>query len=436
MNISVFGLGYVGCVNLACLAKLGYKVVGVDIKQDKVKLINQGLPTIIEKEIDSLIKEGVEKGLIKATTNEEESVMETDISLICVGTPTKEDGLLDLKYVFQVAKSIGEALKNKNKFHLIVIRSTVIPGTCDEVAKIISFISGKRRFIDFDVVSNPEFLREGTAVYDYFNPPYTVVGIEDRDEKSINIIKNLYKDINAPLLFVPTKVAEIIKFVNNSWHALKVAFANEIGSICKKYGIDSHKVMELFCKDTNLNISSAYLKPGFAYGGSCLPKDTKGLVALGKNKGIKASLLSSIEISNELHIKRTCELIISKKPKKVAILGISFKEGTDDVRFSPKLKLAKLLDSAGIEVKIHDPYVFRSIKENINLIYIKNELGSLFNAVCGDLEETVKDVDLIVVANKYEDYKSILDKVKIPILDLVRLYPEKVSRGDYEGICW
>jgi len=436
MKISVFGLGYVGCVNLGCLAKLGYKVIGVDIKPDKVKLINKGLPTIVEKEIDLLIKEGVKNGLIKATTNEEESVMETDISLICVGTPNKEDGLLDLKYVFQVAKSIGEALKNKNSFHLIVIRSTVIPGTCDEVAKIISFISKKKRFIDFDVISNPEFLREGSAVYDYFNPPYTVVGIENYSNKAIDIIKGLYKNINAPLLFVPTKIAEIIKFVNNSWHALKVTFANEVGSICKKYGIDSYKVMELFCKDTVLNISPAYLKPGFAYGGSCLPKDTKGLVALGENKGVKAILLSSIEISNELHIKRTYELVISKKPKKVAILGISFKEGTDDVRFSPKLKLAKLLNNAGIKVKIHDPYVFKSIKENINLIYIKNELGKLFDAISDDFEETIKDVDLIIVANKYEDYKSILKRVKIPILDLVRLYPKKVSRNNYEGICW
>jgi len=436
MNISVFGLGYVGCVNIVCLAKLGFNVIGVDIKFDKVNLISKGIPTIIEKDVDKLLKEGINRDLIKATLDEKFAIRNSDISLICVGTPNREDGLLDLKHVFYVSKSIAEALKYKKKFHLIVIRSTVIPGTCDEVSKIISSISNKKRFIDFDVVSNPEFLREGSGVYDFFNPPYIVVGTENKSAKAKELMSILYSKLNVPMYFVPTKVAEIIKFINNSWHALKITFANEVGNICKKYGIDSHVVMDLFCKDNLLNISRAYLKPGFAYGGSCLPKDTKALVALGRIRGVHTPILSTIEVSNDYHLKNVFKMIIEKNPKKVALLGISFKEGTDDVRLSPKLKLAKMLRDEGIEVRIHDPFVYESIKNNINLIYIKAELGELFDCIFEHLEEVLQDVDLIIIANKYDDYKDVLDKVNVPIFDLVRLYPGKVKNKNYEGICW
>lgn len=436
MKISVFGLGYVGCVCLGCLAKLGFDVIGVDIKKDKVDLINKGIPTIIEKDIDVLLKHGVQQNKIRATTNEKEAILLTDISFICVGTPNKKDGLLDLKYIYQVAKSIGESIKEKSTFHLVVIRSTVTPGTSKEVADIISTISRKKRFVEFDVISNPEFLREGVAVHDFFNPPYIVIGSENSSEKARKIISELYNNFNSTLIFVPIEVAEIIKFVNNAWHALKITFANEVGNICKKYGIDAYKVMELFCKDATLNISSAYLKPGFAYGGSCLPKDTRALVSMGKEKGLLTYILSSIERSNEYQIKVAYDLIIKKNPKKVAILGIAFKEGTDDVRFSPKLKLAKLLYNSGIEIKIHDPIVYKSIKDNINMIYIKNELGELFDLVNDNLNEVISGVDVIVVCSKYKEYFSVLKNIKTPIIDFVRLFPGKVTSENYEGICW
>ncbi len=314
MNISIFGLGYVGCVSLGCLAQNGHNVIGIDIIDSKINLINNGKPTIIEKDIDKIIYEQWKKGKISATRDYRNAVNDTDISIICVGTPSTDEGNLNLNFVYEVSKQIAEGIKKKSNFHVVVIRSTVLPGTNKKVGENLENFSGKKRNIDFAVVSNPEFLREGTAVSDYYNPSITVLGSNNKN--AIETMKRVYKEINAPVAVTDIEVAEIIKYVNNSYHALKISFSNEIGNICKKLNIDSHKVMELFCKDTHLNISTNYFKPGFAYGGSCLPKDLKGLKTLAHDFYLNSPILESIELSNE-NQKRIAFDMIVKKGKKV-----------------------------------------------------------------------------------------------------------------------
>ena len=297
MNISIFGLGYVGCVSLGCLAQNGHHVIGVDVNELKVNLINEGKATIIEKDIDTIIKEQRENNNISATLDHKSAVLNSDVTIICVGTPSTNNGHLNLDYINQTAKQIGEALKEKNLFHVIVIRSTVLPGTNKKAGEIISEVSGKKRNIDFAIVSNPEFLREGSAVEDYYNPAITVLGSDC--DRAIKIVESVYDDIKAPIIKTDIEVAEIIKYVNNTFHALKICFANEIGNICKKMNIDSHKVMNIFCKDTHLNISPYYFKPGFAYGGSCLPKDLKALKTISHDNYLTSPIIESIHSSNE-----------------------------------------------------------------------------------------------------------------------------------------
>lgn len=352
MNISFFGLGYVGCVGMGCLAQNGHKVIGVDISPEKIKNINEGIPTIVEVGIGEIIKEQHLQGRISATHDYMEAVKESDISFVCVGTPSTNKGHLDLSYIYQTAKEIGEALKEKNGFHVIVIRSTVFPGTNKKVSEIIEGISGKTRNVHFAVVSNPEFLREGTAVKDYMNPPLTVIGTDC--EKARDIMTELYAPMAAPLEIVPIEVAEMIKYVNNSYHALKVVFANEIGRICKSCGIDSHEVMRIFCMDKQLNISPYYFKPGFAYGGSCLPKDLKALKTMAHDLYVEAPVLNAIENSNQYHIENTIEWIQTIGYKKIGVLGLSFKAGTDDMRNSPIINVIETLHGKGYEIKIYD----------------------------------------------------------------------------------
>jgi len=326
MKISIFGLGYVGCVGVGCLSKLGHSVIGVDINSDKICLINQGKSPVIEKGLSELIKEGLDKNLISATLKYEYAVLNSGISFITVGTPSDINGHLDISHIFAVAKQIAEVLKKKESFHVIVIRSTVNPGTNVEIGKLVEKISGRVKNKDFAVASNPEFLREGVALEDFFNPPYTLIASESK--KALEILHELYKDIKGEIVEVDVSVAEIIKFVNNSFHALKISFANEIGRVCKKLNIDSAKVMEIFCKDEKLNLSPYYFKPGFAYGGSCLPKDLKALNLLAHDKYTQIPVLSSIDKSNEVHIKQAFDIMVSKGKKKIGFLGLSFKQGT------------------------------------------------------------------------------------------------------------
>lgn len=435
MEISIFGLGYVGCVSLGCLAKNGHQVIGVDVHQQKVDLINKGLPTIVEKDIDTIIAEEFKNGKIRATNDAKDAVSNSEISIICVGTPSSKRGNLNLDYIYKVAEQIGTALKNKNTFHSVVIRSTVLPGTNEKVGEIIEQYSDKKRNQDFSVVSNPEFLREGTAVKDYYHPSITVLGGDS--DIALEKVAALYKELPAPIEIVDIRVAEIIKYVNNSFHALKVTFANEVGNISKALGIDSHKVMELFCKDTHLNISPTYFKPGFAYGGSCLPKDLSGMVTLGKDNFINIPMLSHIDASNENQKKIAYDLIAAQHTKKIAFLGLAFKEGTDDLRFSPSVDLAEKLLGKGYSLKIYDKNVHIAKLIGSNKSYIDEALPHLSVLITDNLAETIEHADIVVINHRnisIEEHLQALSKKKA-VIDLVRVKAAE-NLENYIGLNW
>lgn len=435
MKISIFGLGYVGCVGAACLAKLGHYVIGNDVSENKVNLINRGRPTIIEADIDELIKEAHNKGLLEATMDYHYAVHNSEISFIVVGTPSSREGHLNLKYIYSVAQQIGEALKDKDEFHIIAIRSTVLPGTNKKVGEIIAEASGKVRGRDFTIVSNPEFLREGTAVQDYMNPPLTLIGTDsDLAEKKF---RELYKDIPGEFISTDIEVAEIMKYVNNTYHALKIVFGNEVGNICKALDIDSHKVMEIFCKDKQLNISPYYFKPGFAYGGSCLPKDAKALRTLAHDCYVDTPVLNAIDPSNEIQKKNAVDIIESKGKKKIGIFGIAFKAGTDDLRCSPIIDVAETLLGRGYEIKIYDKNVRISQLTGTNADFIAAKLPHLHNILTDDLDEVAANSEVLVITNKEKEFADI--PARYPnkvIVDLVRQYKELDYDGNYEGISW
>ena len=434
MNISIFGLGYVGCVSLGCLAKDGHNVIGVDISKEKVDLINQGKPTIIEAKIDNIIADQFKKGKIRATHDYEKAVLESDVSIVCVGTPTSDQGHLNLGYIFKVSGQIGEALEDKDKFHTVIIRSTVTPGTNHKVGEIIEEESGKKRNTGFGVVSNPEFLREGSAVDDYYNPGIIVIGSDD--ERSLMTVKKLYHSITVPIVITDIDVAEIIKYVNNSFHALKIAFGNEVGNICKKLGIDSHEVFDVFCRDNKLNISPKYFKPGFAYGGSCLPKDLKALKTLAHDFYLKSPVIDAIEESNDNQKNIALNMILATGKKNVGIIGLSFKPGTDDLRYSPTVELVERLLGKGLNIVIYDKNVFISKLTGTNKVYIEKRIPHMAELITDDLNYVVEKSDVLVISHNYEElsqFSSALSKKMI--IDLVRI-KDSVSFRDYEGICW
>ena len=435
MNISIFGLGYVGCVGAACLAKLGHNVIGVDVNANKVRLINEGKPTIIEEGIGDLCAEAHSAGRLHATTDAAEAVAATDVSFIVVGTPSSKEGHLNLNYIFTVAERIGKALKDKAGFHVVAIRSTVLPGTNEKVGEILERESGKRRNEGFAVVSNPEFLREGTSVRDYFNPPLTLVGTDNATAESM--FRELYKDIPAEFISTDIKVAEIMKYVNNTYHALKIVFGNEVGNICKRLDIDSHKVMDIFCKDRQLNISPYYFKPGFAYGGSCLPKDMKALRTLAHDLYVDVPVIDSIHPSNEKQKDNAVQAILAKGKRKVGILGLSFKSGTDDLRCSPIVDVVERLLGKGCEIRIYDKNVVVSELTGTNKDFIMAKIPHLQHFVTSDLDEVCKQSDLLVVTNKEKEFENILDRYpgKV-IIDLVRQWHEVDYDGHYEGLSW
>lgn len=435
MNISIFGLGYVGCVGAACLAKLGHHVIGVDVIENKVRLINEGKPTIIEEGIAELCAEAHEAGRMRATMDASEAVMGSDISFIVVGTPSGKDGHLNLSYVYAVAEHIGQALGKKDSFHLIAIRSTVLPGTNEKVGEIIERESGKKRNHDFDVVSNPEFLRESSSVKDYFNPPLTLIGTDNPRAEAI--MRELYKDIPAELICTDIKVAEIMKYVNNTYHALKIVFGNEVGNICKQLNIDSHKVMEIFCKDRQLNISPYYFKPGFAYGGSCLPKDMKALSTLAHDLYVEIPVIDSIHPSNEKQKDNAVKAILSKGKRKVGILGLSFKSGTDDLRSSPIVDVVERLLGKGCEIRIYDKNVVVSELTGTNRDFIMDKIPHLQHFITSDFDSVCTSSDILVIANKEKEFKLLMERYphKI-IIDLVRLWDEVDYDGIYDGISW
>lgn len=437
MKICIFGLGYVGCVSTACLANFGHDIVGVDVSESKVDLLNRGLATIVEKDVDVLVAKGAKEGRIRATTDHLAALEGAHASIICVGTPNDKSGHLDLRHIRAVARGIAEGLAKGADYHIVVIRSTVLPGANEEVGQIIEEFSGRVRGEGFDVVSNPEFLREGTAVADFHHPPYTVIGAGT--DRAFEVASAMYSDIDAPVRRVPIRVAETIKMINNSFHALKVTFANEVGNICKKLDVDSRAVMALFCEDKQLNLSSYYLKPGFAYGGSCLPKDLSALKLIAHDNYLNTPLVASIDQSNAWQKARLVEMIQERETRKIGILGFSFKAGTDDLRNSPVVEVAEVLLGKGYDLRIYDHNVHFSNLMGANREYILDRIPHLENLISDDLESVVADCDLVVVANREKEFDRLPDLLRAgqAVIDLVGIPSDNFSEGvDYEGICW
>lgn len=433
MNISVFGLGYVGCVSMGCLARNGHHVVGVDVNEAKVEQINQGVATIVDAEIDVIIREQRERGAIRATTDVREAVLSTDLSIIAVGTPSSARGHLDLSHVLGLAESIGKALRYKGARHTVALRSTVLPGTCDRFATILEESSGKVRDVHFAMVSNPEFLREGTAVKDYYNPPLTLIGSEN--EEAASLVASVYEKLPGEKVLTGTRVAEMMKYVNNTFHALKICFANEIGNICSELKIDSHEVMNILCKDKQLNISPYYLRPGFAYGGSCLPKDLKGLQMLAHDLYVDVPLIESIQKSNDLQVRRAIDMILRQGKKRLGFLGLSFKEGTDDLRNSPAVIVIEALLGKGYDVQVYDRNVQASRLLGANKEFVGARIPYLWRLLVDDARSMVEASDVIVVSNRDPKFSEVLANAsgKI-IIDLVRLSDDVRANIGYIGI--
>jgi GDP-mannose 6-dehydrogenase len=437
MNISIFGLGYVGAVSAGCLAKDGHRVIGVDPNQNKVNLINEGTSPIVEKDIGEIISTCVREGRLTATTSVAEAVQDSDISLICVGTPSQLNGSLDLTYVRRVCEEIGAAIAVKTGFHVVVARSTMLPGTMrDVVIPTLEARSGKKAGVGFGVCNNPEFLREGTAVYDYYQPPKTVIG--ETDGRSGDILATIYASMDAPLIRTDVATAEMVKYTDNVWHALKVGFANEIGNICKSLAIDGHKVMDIFCHDHKLNLSSYYLKPGFAFGGSCLPKDVRALTYKAKTLDVETPILNSILPGNQLQIQRGIKMITEHGKRRIGILGFSFKAGTDDLRESPVVDVIETLIGKGYDLKLYDKNVTLASITGSNRDYILNHIPHISRLMVSNMSEILTHSEVIVIGNGAAEFRDILSKTHSGqvVIDLVRIGSGRSEPGRYEGICW
>lgn len=436
MKISIFGMGYVGAVSAGCLAKDGHAVIGVDPNRTKVDLINQGQTPIIEKDIGEMIAATVKDGLLHATDDVRHAVLNSEMSLICVGTPSQLNGNLDLSAVRKVCEQIGAALKDKSDFHVVVARSTMLPGSMRSVViPALEEASGKRAGVDFGVCNNPEFLREGTAVYDYYHPPKTVIG--ETDERAGETLLKLYEKMDAPLVRTSVETAEMVKYTDNTWHALKVAFANEIGNICKAVGIDGHEVMDIFCKDTKLNLSPYYMKPGFAFGGSCLPKDVRALTYKARALDLELPLLNAILPSNHKQIEKGLKMVMDKGSKKVGILGFSFKAGTDDLRESPLVDVIEQLIGKGYELRLYDRNVNLAALTGANQDYILNMIPHISKLMMTSMHGVLDFADTIVIGNGAAEFRDVPNMLKPGqnLVDLVRISKEH-SGGAYDGICW
>ncbi len=437
-TISVFGLGYVGAVSVACLADNGHNIIGVDVNPTKIEMINRGHSPIIEEGLGELLKKGVDAGRIKATSDHRQAIQESDISFICVGTPSNANGSLNLAYIKKVCEGIGEDLAQKDSYHVIVARSTMLPGSTEDVViPTIEQASGKKAGQDFGVCFNPEFLREGSSIKDFYDPPFTVIGATD--EKAAAKVTELYAMLDAPLMTVPIKVAEMVKYANNAFHALKVTFANEIGNICKQQNIDSHQVMNIFCQDTKLNLSPYYLKPGFAFGGSCLPKDLRAILYHCRHFDVHLPVMEAILPSNRRQIDQAYKMIKRSGSKKVGVLGFSFKAGTDDLRESPMVELIEYIIGKGYTIKVYDKNVSLANLQGANRAYIEQEIPHIATLMADTIEEVLADSDVIVIGNGSPEFKKALDKKRDhqTIIDLVRIVEDIDHLDDrYQGICW
>jgi GDP-mannose 6-dehydrogenase len=440
MRIAVFGLGYVGSVTSACLAKLGHHVVGVDPNEYKVGCLARGESPIVEKDLGELIATAVREGRLCATTDPVVAVRDADLVLVCVGTPSREDGSLDLDHVAHAAGEVGAALRAHPHRCVVVFRSTMLPGSVEtRLVPRLEEASGGKAGRDFGVCYNPEFLREGTAVADFFSPPITVLGVGD--EASAAPLLSLYGAIEGEVAVVPVRTAEMLKYVNNAFHGLKVAFANEVGVLCKKEGVDSHEVMRLFCKDVKLNLSPYYLKPGFAFGGSCLPKDLRAITHRARERNLDLPVLESILPSNERQVRRAIACVEKARApqRKVGVLGLSFKAETDDLRESPIVRVVGALVGKGWELKLHDAHIDAAKLVGANRQYLEAEIPYLDRVFCRDPREVVAGSEVIVIANTHPAYRDVPRWMSDgqTLVDLVRLVePGDVVRGEYVGLAW
>ena len=438
MNVSVFGLGYVGSVSAATFADDGHTVIGVDVNPTKVEMLNAGQSPIVEPGLGELIDSGVRAGRLRATTSAIEAVAATEVSLISVATPSRRNGSLDLSHLTRVCEQVGEALREKASYHVVVIRSTVLPGTTHEtVIPTIERTSGKRYGHGFGVAVNPEFLREGSAVRDIRHPPLTLVGHNHAADAAGTIA--LYEGIDAPVVTSSIRAAEMIKYASNAWHALKVCFGNEIGNLCKRLDVDSHDVMDIFCRDTKLNLSPYYLKPGFAFGGSCLPKDVRALEYRAKELDLDLPVLQSVLRSNQLQIQQALEQVVETGKKRIGLLGFSFKAGTDDLRESPMVILAETLLGKGYEVRIYDKNVLIARLTGSNKEYIEHQIPHLSRLLCESMDEVLDQSDVVVIGNAAPEFGEAMMRCRPEqtILDLVRVPVDRAKVvADYRGICW
>jgi GDP-mannose 6-dehydrogenase len=438
MNIAVFGLGYVGSVSGAALAADGHAVVGVDVNADKVAMVNAGRSPIVEPGLDELIARTVSEGRLRATTDPCEAVAASEVSLVSVSTPSRKNGSLDLTHLIRVCEQIGSAMRRARGYHVVVVRSTMLPGTTHEtVIPTLERCSGKRYGEGFGVAVNPEFLREGSALYDVRHPPLTLVGHNHAMDGGRAAA--LHEGIDAPYVSTSIRVAEMIKYANNTWHAVKVCFANEIGTICKRLEVDSHEVMEIFCQDDKLNLAPYYLKPGFAFGGSCLPKDVRALEYRARELDLDLPLIRSVMTSNRSHIQQAIDQVADTGRTRVGIMGLSFKAGTDDLRESPGVVLAEALLGKGYPLRIFDRNVLVARLTGANKAYIDEQIPHLARLLCESVDELLDASDVIVVGNNAPEFADALTRTRPSqiVLDLVRV-PADLSRvaAEYRGLCW
>lgn len=436
MRISIFGMGYVGAVCAACLADRGHTVIGVDIAQTKVDLINRGRSPIVEPGLGDLLKSGVAAGRIRATTDAAMAVRDSELSMVCVGTPSKKNGDLDLQYVEAVIGQIGAAMRDKPARHTVVIRSTVLPGTLKNVVvPALESASGKRVGDDFGLAVNPEFLRESTAIADYNAPPMTVIG--EWDQASGDLLSALYAELPAPVIRKSVEVAEMVKYTCNVWHATKITFANEIGNISKELGVDGREVMDVICQDHKLNISSYYMKPGYAFGGSCLPKDVRALNFRATQVDAEHPLIASLMHSNEVHVKRAFDLVSSFGTRRIGMLGLSFKPQTDDLRESPLVELAEMLIGKGYELAIFDENIEYARVHGANREYITGRIPHISSLLNPDLDQVIEGADVLVVGQRDHNFEKVLNGARgeRKVVDLVGLMPH-TSTAEMQGICW
>ncbi|HVL36428.1 MAG TPA: nucleotide sugar dehydrogenase [Burkholderiales bacterium] len=437
MKISVLGLGYVGAVSAGCLAKDGHEVIGVDPERTKVDLINAGRAPIIEKDIGEIIAAQVAAGRLRATTELSDAVRSSDLAIVCVGTPSQPNGGIDLSYVRRVCEQIGRTLATHEGAPVVVMRSTMLPGTMrDVVIPTLEAHSGKRAGEEFGVCINPEFLREGTAVHDYYHPPKTVIGEVNR--ASGDLLAALYAGMPAPMIRTDIETAEMVKYADNAWHALKVGFANEIGNLCKALNVDAHRVMDIFCQDRKLNLSPYYLKPGFAFGGSCLPKDVRALLYKAKTLDLALPILAAILPSNQLQVERGLQAVLEKGKRKVGVLGFSFKAGTDDLRESPMVELTERLLGKGYDLRVYDRNVSLAALHGANRDYILNKIPHISRLMVPSIEEVLAHAETLVIGNGSPEFAEVPRRIgeHQTVIDFVRVTGSRSVAGVYEGICW